>query len=49
MTLEEAQAQLAELTKQRDADQAEIKKLNENISRQNSYITKLEAKANSND
>src|SRR5699024_9664596 len=29
--------------------QAEIKKLNENISRQNSYITKLEAKANSND
>ena len=49
MTLEEAQAQLAELTKQRDADQAEIKKLNENISRQNSYITKLEAKANSHD
>ena len=47
MTLEEAQAQLAELTKQREADQATIKQLNENISKQNSYITKLEARNNS--
>lgn len=47
MTLEEAQAQLAELTKQRDADQATIKQLNDNISKQNSYITKLEARNNS--
>ena len=46
MTLEEAQAQLAELTKQREADQATIKQLNENISKQNSYITKLEARNN---
>lgn len=43
MTLEEAQAQLEAMTKERDEALAENKKLNENISRQNSYITKLEA------
>ena len=48
MTLEEAQKQLAEMAKQREADQATIKQLNDNISKQNSYITKLEAKTNSN-
>ena len=47
MTLEEAQAQLAELTKEREADKATIKQLNDNISKQNSYITKLEARNNS--
>lgn len=49
MTLEEAQAQLAELTKEREADKATIKQLNDNISKQNSYITKLEARNNSSD
>jgi hypothetical protein len=42
MTLEEAQAKLAAMTKERDDALAETKQLKENISRQNSYITKLE-------
>jgi hypothetical protein len=48
MTLEEAQAQLAAMTKERDDALADNKQLKENISRQNSYITKLENKSNSN-
>ena len=48
MTLEEAQAQLAAMTKERDEALADNKQLKENISRQNSYITKLENKQNSN-
>lgn len=48
MTLEEAQAQLAAMTKERDEALADNKQLKENISRQNSYITKLENKTNSN-
>lgn len=48
MTLEEAQAQLAAMTKERDEALADNKQLKENISRQNSYITKLESKTNSN-
>ena len=47
MTLEEAQAQLAAMTKERDEALADNKQLKENISRQNSYITKLENKTNS--
>lgn len=43
MTLEEAQAKLAAMTKERDDALAESKQLKENISRQNSYITKLES------
>ena len=43
MTLEEAQQQLTDMAKKNEALEAENKKLNENISRQNSYITKLEA------
>ena len=48
MTLEEAQAQLEAMTKERDEALADNKQLKENISRQNSYITKLESKTNSN-
>ena len=48
MTLEEAQAQLAAMTKERDEALADNKQLKENISKQNSYITKLENKTNSN-
>ena len=48
MTLEEAQAQLAAMTKERDDAVAENKQLKENISRQNSYITKLENKNSTN-
>lgn len=47
MTLEEAQAQLEAMTKERDEALADNKQLKENISRQNSYITKLESKTNS--
>lgn len=47
MTLEEAQAQLEAMTKERDEALADNKQLKENISRQNSYITKLENKTNS--
>lgn len=47
MTLEEAQAQLAEMTKKQEAVEAENKQLRDNISKQNSYITKLEARNNS--
>ena len=48
MTLEEAQAQLAAMTKERDDALADNKQLKENISRQNSYITKLENKNSNN-
>ena len=48
MTLEEAQAQLAAMTKERDDALADNKQLKENISRQNSYITKLENKNSTN-
>lgn len=48
MTLEEAQAQLAAMTKERDEALADNKQLKENISRQNSYITKLENKNSNN-
>lgn len=48
MTLEEAQAQLAAMTKERDEALADNKQLKENISRQNSYITKLENRNSTN-
>ena len=48
MTLEEAQQKLAAMTQERDQALADNKQLKENISKQNSYITKLENKANSN-
>ena len=49
MTLEEAQAKLAAMTQERDQALADNKQLKENISKQNSYITKLENKNNSNE
>lgn len=48
MTLEEAQAQLAAMTKERDEALADNKQLKENISKQNSYITKLENRNSTN-
>ena len=48
MTLEEAQAQLAAMTKERDEALADNKQLKENISKQNSYITKLENRNSNN-
>jgi hypothetical protein len=45
MTLEEAQQKLAELQEVQKANEATIAQLNTNIANQNSYITKLEAKA----
>lgn len=46
MTLEEAQAKLAELTEKLSESEKASKQLAENVSKQNSYITKLETEVN---